>query len=617
VTRLPVVVGFGGVNPAGRLSAHHAYKRLILDKLNKQDTDSLYASLAQLMNLDKEDKDASSSSDIRSYINAHTLIRKIEAFDVGHVEIQKKVQLSHSSGTLRFTIHKKHLPDNVPDNWNVSEKDGTCTVEVEGQMDALLPDTRPTKVSSAGEVPTGFDPGKLYQSRSHPRGLQLAVYSASDAIGSMGIDWEILRNKVKPDEIGVYSGSAVGQLDYHGYGALLKAAAIGKRVSSKNITLGLVEMPGDFINAYVLGNVGSTGAVIGACATYLYNLNVGIEEIKQGKRRIVVVGNSEAGIIPEVIDAFSTMRALAEDGELRALDGIEGEPDYRRSCRPFAENCGFTLSEAAIYTVLMDDELAMELGANIHASVAGVYINADGYKKSIPGPGIGNYITMGKALGLTRSIIGDKALRNHTYVHAHGTGTPQNRVTESHIMDQLAGAFGIQNWQVAAIKAYLGHPMGPAAGDQLVSALGTWAYGWIPGIATMDAIADDVCQKNLNFSQSHVEIDPAMLEATLLNSKGFGGNNATGVILSPTYTRQFLEKKHGQKAWSKYLERNQAVAEASCKYDVETIRGNTRPIYKFGEGVLEGKDLTISSYDIGIPGFEQKISFEIPDPFTD
>ena len=38
-----------------------------------------------------------------------------------------------------------------------------------------------SKVSSAGQLPTGFDPGALYQSRSHPRGLQLTVYGASDA----------------------------------------------------------------------------------------------------------------------------------------------------------------------------------------------------------------------------------------------------------------------------------------------------------------------------------------------------------------------------------------------------------------------------------------------------
>ena len=42
----------------------------------------------------------------------------------------------------------------------------------------------------------------------------------------------------------------------------------------KNLALGLVEMSADFINAYILGSVGRTGHVVGACAT-LYNLQMG------------------------------------------------------------------------------------------------------------------------------------------------------------------------------------------------------------------------------------------------------------------------------------------------------------------------------------------------------
>ena len=35
---------------------------------------------------------------------------------------------------------------------------------------------------------------------------------------------------------------------------------------------------------------------------------------------------------------------------------------------------------------------------------------------------------------------------------AHGTGTPQNRVTESAILNETARAFGIEGWPVAAVK---------------------------------------------------------------------------------------------------------------------------------------------------------------------
>ena len=56
------------------------------------------------------------------------------------------------------------------------------------------------------------------------------------------------------------------------------------------------------------------------------------------------------------------MGALAEDEALMALDGRTDHPDYRRACRPFSDNCGFTVAEGAVYAVLMDDELAVQLG---------------------------------------------------------------------------------------------------------------------------------------------------------------------------------------------------------------------------------------------------------------
>ena len=62
-------------------------------------------------------------------------------------------------------------------------------------------------------------------------------------------------------------------------------------------------MPTDFINAYVLGSVGMTGSITGACATFLYNLQKGIDVITSGQARVVIVGNSEAPILPECIGA--------------------------------------------------------------------------------------------------------------------------------------------------------------------------------------------------------------------------------------------------------------------------------------------------------------------------
>ena len=312
------------------------------------------------------------------------------------------------------------------------------------------------------------------------------------------------------------------------------------------------------------------------------------------------------------------MGALAEDDALNRLDGRgSGEPDYARACRPFAENCGFTLAEGSQFIVLFDDELALDLGATVYGSVADVFINADGFKKSIPGPGIGNYLTVGKAMGVVRAILGDDALCNRSYMLAHGTGTPQNRTTESHIFSEMAKAFGIANWPVTAIKAYIGHSLACAAGDQLMCALGVWSDGIIPGITTIDQIASDVYTSNVDYLLSHREVIPGDVDAALINSKGFGGNNATAAILSPQVANRMLEKKHGKGAMLQHARLNESVNERLQQYDDDMIAGENLVIYNFGVGVVEGDALVLSSDRIRIPGQEQEVRLDVPNPYED
>jgi acetoacetyl-[acyl-carrier protein] synthase len=52
--------------------------------------------------------------------------------------------------------------------------------------------------------------------------------------------------------------------------------------------------------------------------------------------------------------------------------------------------------------VLFDDSLALETGATVLGAAADVFVNADGYKKSISGPGVGNYLTMAALLPARR-----------------------------------------------------------------------------------------------------------------------------------------------------------------------------------------------------------------------
>ena len=153
---------------------------------------STYRSLAGLMNIHKNPDEAAT----RDYINAHTLVRKIECFDTASIPWQRNVTLSPTGESLTFKMQRRQLPDRVPTDWQISDAgDKDVTVTVPGKLHALMEDMRGSRVTSAGQVPTGFDPDRLYQSRSHPRGLALTIFGASDAVRSLGIDWDVLRQK--------------------------------------------------------------------------------------------------------------------------------------------------------------------------------------------------------------------------------------------------------------------------------------------------------------------------------------------------------------------------------------------------------------------------------------
>ncbi|MFT7255934.1 MAG: acetoacetyl-[acyl-carrier protein] synthase, partial [Candidatus Azotimanducaceae bacterium] len=238
MSRLPVIVGFGGINPAGRSSGHHGYRRLVIDQLGAQQAGETWQSLAALMALDGPIDEAS-----QQFIRNHTLVRKLEnnLFDPANILAHKSASLgAAATEPLTFVLKRNQLPDTLPPHWQVKPIDAANVMVTTGQdLEIMFPDSRISKVNSGGQLPTGFNPEKLYQSRNHPRGLQLTVYAASDAINSLGFDWDLIRQKVPADQISVYASSAMGQLDFNGAGGMLQASLMGKRVSSKNCALSL------------------------------------------------------------------------------------------------------------------------------------------------------------------------------------------------------------------------------------------------------------------------------------------------------------------------------------------------------------------------------------------
>ena len=577
---LPVIVASGGINTAGRSSQRHAHNRLVINSIDAEARTRTIKALGVMMDSDIEDE-----------ILARTLVRRIEHqhFDPSAVAINHRYRIDDVHGVVSLS----------PDGFTTSRAQNALRGLSSGDT-VLVPTQREFDVSVAGQLPMGFDPGALYTSRNHPRGLQMSIYAMSDALADLGLEWDRLAGSLPPDAVSVYVSSSMGQLDEAATGGMMTAGHRGERVSAKNCPLGFAEMPGDFLNAYVLKSLGHTGPALGACATFLYNLQRGVDDIKSGRARIAVVGASEAPIIPELMDGYVAMGALATDKELRQLHGVgeEGIIHHPSACRPFGENCGFVMGESAQVMILMDDTLALEQGAPILGAVPFVSVHADGAKKSIPGPGAGNYLTMVRAAQAARDVLDVSSFERGGLIMAHGTGTPQNRSSESAIFSKVAGALRVDEWSVSAIKSQTGHSLGAAAGDQMSALLGIWESGWVPGIGSIEKLADDVVTDRLSFALRDVETGDCRY--ALVNSKGFGGNNATATVLSPDVSMALLEKRHSASAVSRWRKSHEVVER--CRMDIEhdRMKGDWQPMYRFNDGVVSDNDVRVEAGNLMI-----------------
>ena len=541
--RFPVICSVGGINSAGRSSFDFSYKRLVIDNLDANSKKTLLKDLNSLTN-----SEISSEKDIFE----KTLVRKVNSdlFD----------------------------------------------------PDLLMKDVM--NVNAAGQLPEGINLSKMYNSRQHPKGIQMTIFGVTDCLRNMGKDWDTeIKPLLDPKKIGVFSGPAIGQLDYEGMGGLLQSRKIGKRASSKHLSMSLIGMSADFINAYVIGSLGKTGTVAGACATFLYNLDLALKGIKNDELDFSIVGSAEAPINPEITDGFLATTGIADDKkilemQIRNNDDNTEEVDHKNACRPFGDNAGMILGEAAQFVAVTTLEFALENGLKILGGFTDVAINADGFKKSISSPGIGNYITMAQSLSNTLKI---GCSIQESIVIAHGTGTFQNRSTESDVLNRVAEGFKLKNWKVTALKGMLGHTMGPAAGDELITALGIWNHGLIPGINTTKKLADDVLSDNLDFCLNTQEVDKEKVDAIYLNAKGFGGNNGSCGVVSPS----FIKSKINKRDFKNYEEKLSETEAKRKVYLEESNNGNYDLIYRFKEEVLDpSEDMKITADKISISDYK-------------
>ena len=236
-----------------------------------------------------------------------------------------------------------------------------------------------------------------------------------------------------------------------------------------------------------------------ACSSALNALMLGADMLKAGDADIVVAGGTEA-LSAFHLNGFNALMILDHD-----------------RCRPFdRDRAGLNLGEGAAYVVLEREDDARRRGAHAEAWLAGYGNACDAYHQTASSPDdTGAQIAMREALAMAGITPGDI-----DWVHAHGTGTPDNDGSESRaILSVFNGAVP----PVSSTKGFTGHT--------------TSASGAISAVISIIAMHEGMLPANLGFSNA---IDGGIvpvaanerrrLSHVMVNSFGFGGNDSSLIL---------------------------------------------------------------------------------------
>jgi 3-oxoacyl-[acyl-carrier-protein] synthase II len=369
-----------------------------------------------------------------------------------------------------------------------------------GPIERFDPSDLPVRL--AGEI-RDFQPTDwmdLKESRRTDRFVHFAVAAARLAHEDAG------KPDFEPERTGVVLASGIGGIE----SLLTQHEVLLNRGPGRVSPFMVPSLMANAAAGQVAMHFGLTGpntCVVTACAAGAHAVGEGYRLIRDGLADVVLVGGTEAAIVPITVAAFAQMQALTRN------------PDPETASRPFdAERSGFVLGEGACMLVLEREDIARARSARLHAEVAGYGASADAYHITQPDPaGTGAALAIRTALrdaGEEPEAVG--------YVNAHGTSTPLNDAAETAAIKAALGEDVGGRVPVSSTKSMTGHLLGAAGAVEAAATALAISHGVLPPTIhyrTPDPDCDLDCVPN---EARRVE----GLTLALSNSFGFGGQNA-------------------------------------------------------------------------------------------
>ena len=250
--------------------------------------------------------------------------------------------------------------------------------------------------------------------------------------------------------------------------------------------------------ASYLGLKGFATTVSTACSSAANAIMLGARLIRAGYLDAVIVGGTDA-LCRFTLNGFNSLMILDKE-----------------HCRPFdSSRAGLNLGEGAGYLVLQSEELP---SPKVYCELTGyANINEAFHQTGSSPDGEGPYKSMYQAIRV--SGISPEEI---DYINVHGTGTPNNDLSEGVALKRL---FGEKVPPFSSVKAFIGHTLGASEA--------------IEAVYSVLSVSNGLMYPNLNFRTPIEETglipvtvykEGEEIRHVLSNSFGFGGSNSTLVF---------------------------------------------------------------------------------------
>lgn len=379
-------------------------------------------------------------------------------------------------------------------------------VGVDATLQSLLKEE--SGVGKVRHLPTGHDEfpvGEVKLSNTEMSQMLEAAYPVSELrtvlMGAIAAKEAVKSAHLKPEDIAgaaFISGTTVGGMDKteRHFKPVFDTDADVEDPERKELKYNDCGYSTELI-AESIGNFKMLTTTSTACSSAANAIILGANMIKAGMVDIAVVGGSEA-LSKFHLNGFNSLMILDQD-----------------RCRPFDNNRhGINLGEGAAYIVLESERSAKARNANILAILSGYANTCDAFHQTATSEdGEGAYLSMRKAMDMARLLPEDI-----DYINAHGTGTPNNDITELAAMERI---WEYKLPKFSSTKAFTGHTTSASGSIEAVTCLLVLNHDFIPAnlgwTSPIDENGIPVTRTLTGVKVNHI----------LNNSFGFGGNDST------------------------------------------------------------------------------------------